>query len=675
MADYKKYTSFQRLDKVLNGENSIGAAPKISSYDFSNKNNNVIYRTNDKDDFEKTKLELQQNKYLKNSWKKANVDLSNTAINGLTNIKLMFRDADLMDAFPEIGAALDIIAEECSVVNDKGHIINVYSSSDRTKSVLEDLFVNRLNMQTVGPMVLRAMCKYGNQYMLLNIENKLGIKGWRQLPVYEVERYESGVESIWGNVNTSVAGSEEEDLSTKFVWTGHNTQIPLKNWQVGHFRLLTDSLYLPYGSSYLNKARRHFRMLSLMEDMMLIYRLERSIERRVFKVFVGNIDDNDIPAYIDQIANEFKRTPIVDPLTGQLDLRKNILNVSDDFFIPVRTENASNPIDTLPAAQNMTAMDDIKFVQNKVLTALGIPKTFLNFEESVGDGKNLALMDIRFTRRVNRIQQAFLEELTKIATIHLYLLGFHDELTNFSLTMNNPSSQAEMLELETMGKKVSIVKDAISDAGDGLSVMSLTKALKQIMKWSDNEIKENLMEMRLERALATELANTSQIIKRTGIFDEVDRIYGIPGAEYTDNNGEEGDNDSGGFGGGGGSGSFGGDFGGGLGDDMSSLGSEGGETDGEITGEEGEVPISDVGNEDNTNEMPEQPMESKRKRGQKVLVENKKPKINLKKRLVEQKETERIPILDKSFLINEAFNSMITQLNDFVEEKNNNKEL
>ena len=262
-------------------------------------------------------------------------------------------------------------------------------------------------------MVLRAMCKYGNQFMLLNIENKLGIKGWRQLPVYEVQRYESGVESVWGTVNTSVAGGEEEDLSTKFVWDGHNTQIPLKNWQIGHFRLLTDSLYLPYGSSYLNKARRHFRMLSLMEDMMLIYRLERSIERRVFKVFVGNIDDNDIPAYIDQIANEFKRTPIVDPLTGQLDLRKNILNVSDDFFIPVRTENASNPIDTLPAAQNMTAMDDIKFVQNKVLTALGIPKTFLNFEESVGDGKNLALMDIRFTRRVNRIQQAFLEELTK----------------------------------------------------------------------------------------------------------------------------------------------------------------------------------------------------------------------------------------------------------------------
>ena len=190
------------------------------------------------------------------------------------------------------------------------------------------------------------------------------------------------------------------------------------------------------------------------------------------------------------------------------------------------------------------------------------------------------------------------------------------------------------------------------------------------MKWSDNEIKENLMEMRLERALATELANTNQIIKRTGIFDEVDRIYGIPGAEYSDDNGEEGDSDSGGFGGGGG-GSFGGDFG----DDMSSLGSEGGETDGEINGEEGEVPISDANNEDNANEIPEPPMESKRKRGQKVLVENKKPKINLKKRMIEQKETERIPILDKSFLINEAFNSMITQLNDFVEDKKNNKEL
>ena len=145
--------------------------------------------------------------------------------------------------------------------------------------------------------------------------------------------------------------------------------------------------------------------------MMLIYRLERSVERRVYKIFVGAIDDADVEAYVEQIANEFKRTPIIDPVTGQVDLRKNILGIDNDIFIPVRDENAPTPIDTLQAGQNMTALDDIKFVQNKVVTALRIPKSFLNFEDGVGDGKNLALMDIRFTRLVNRIQQAFLMEL------------------------------------------------------------------------------------------------------------------------------------------------------------------------------------------------------------------------------------------------------------------------
>ncbi|MBQ5437909.1 MAG: portal protein, partial [Firmicutes bacterium] len=144
-------------------------------------------------------------------------------------------------------------------------------------------------------------------------------------------------------------------------------------------------------------------MLSLMEDMMLIYRLERSIERRVYKIYVGAIDDADVQAYVEEVANQFKRTPIIDPMTGQVDLRKNLLDVSQDLFIPVRDENAPTPIDTLSAAQNMTALDDIKFVQNKVFTALRIPKTFLNFEENAGDGKNLALLDIRFTRTINRV--------------------------------------------------------------------------------------------------------------------------------------------------------------------------------------------------------------------------------------------------------------------------------
>ena len=670
----KSGTVFQALDKAITGNwnPQDTVTPHVNTYDMSGMGKDVIYRTSDKEEYLSKKLELQQNKYLKDRWIKANVNLSVTAYAGLNNVKLMYRDADLMDAFPEIGAALDIVSEESTITNDKGMIVNVYSKSDRIKSILEDLFVNRLNIQLTGQMIIRAMCKYGNQFMLLDVDNKNGVKGWKQMPVFNMERIENGIQNPYGaGASIAVNGitKDDADMSTQFIWLDdNNSQIPFRDWQIAHFRLLTNSLYLPYGVSYLNAARRHWRMLSLMEDMMLIYRLERSIERRVYKIFVGAIDDADVQAYVERIANEFKRTPIVDPMTGQIDLRKNILSVDQDIFIPVRDENAPTPIDTLSAAQNMTALDDIKFVQNKVLTALRIPKSFLNFEEAAGEGKNLALMDIRFTRTVNRIQQAFLMELTKVASIHLFLLGFNDELNNFTLSMNNPSTQAEGLEIENMQKKIDAVRDAVSDPGNGLPVMSQTRALKQIMKWSEKEIKENLEEIRLEKGIAAELEKTTQIIKKTGIFDTVDRIYGEPGAEYMDDQqGQGGMGDDGGMGGGGAAPPppMGGE--GGMGGDLNGLGAPGDDgSGGDIAGAEGSMPTADMGTDPNA------PMEA---------VNRNKPLINEQKNVFDEymkmlnehslKPQEaaykRADVYDsESLMINEEFDKMIKALNKFV---------
>lgn len=657
----QKLTVFQKLDKAISGDWGLTQSHN-NSYDFSSSNgDNIIYKTDNKEDYLKTKKELQQNAYLNQRWLKANADLSVQAFAGLNNIKLMYRDADLMDSFPEIGAALDILAEESCINNSKNQLLNIYSSSDRIKNVLEELFINRLDIQVTAPMIIRGMCKYGNQFMLLNIDNKLGVTGWKQLPVYSMERSEMGVTNPYGMANTQEVS--EEDMKTKFVWVGeNNSQVPFRNWQIAHFRLLTDSLYLPYGMSYLHKARRHWRMLSLMEDMMLIYRLERSIERRVYKIYVGAIDDADVQSYVQEIANNFKRTPIIDPMTGQVDLRKNLLSVDQDIFIPVRDQNAPTPIDTLAAAQNLTAMDDIKFVQNKLFTALGIPKTFLNYEEGAGDGKNLALMDIRFTRRVNRIQQAFLMEMTKVATIHLYLLGFHDELTNFSLSMNNPSTQAEQLEIENIQKKISAMRDAVADPGNGIPIMSATRALKEIMKWSDKDIQSNLEEIRLEKALAAELEKTTQIIKKTGLFDNIDRIYGEPGAEYQDQQPQEGGGDD--MGGppmGGGGGGPIGDMGGGdmppmeddgMGAEVDGLGDVGADENGEIAGAEGEMP-----------------MESKRNKGT-LLTESGKINTNFfinENKIQKNAVFERMPILDKALMINEEFDKMLKSLNEIKE--------
>lgn len=409
---------------------------------------------------------------------------------------------------------------------------------------------------------------------------------------------------------------------------------------------------------------------------MLIYRLERSIERRVFKINVGAINAQDVPAYVQSVADEFKRTPIVDPRTGQLDLKKNLLNVSEDYFIPVRDDNAPSPIDTLQGAQNMTAMDDIKFIQNKVMTALRVPKSFLNFEEAQGDGKNLSMMDVRFTRTVNRFQQSLLMELNKICIIHLYLLGFNEDLTNFSLKMNNPSSQAEMMELENLAKKVTTAKDAMTDGGSGIPLMSATRAWREIMGWSDKEIKENLEDLRLERALAAELERTQEIIKRTRLFDPVDNIYGEPGAEYSDQGGGQGGEEGPG---GGGGGAMGGGFGGGGEFDF---GEEGGDMPTEM-GAEGEMDMGEAAAEDvgappeggtmgeNSIRRMMKNMITEQKNHQKKLVNTRKSiyeavtdKFGEKKPV----DVETIPIFQKNFFINEELNSVSKQLDEYLKD-------
>lgn len=684
MSDKKKKTIFQSLGSALFygfDKNVEDQQNKIRSYTINN--DTPIFKTKDKDEYERTMNQIKQEKYLASQWVGAGINLGQTTSLVSNNLKLMYRDCDIMDNYPEIGAALDIYAEESVVCNTKGQILNITSNSDRIKKVLDDLFVNRLDIHTNLPMWTRSMCKYGNAFILLNIVDKNGIIGARQLPVYEIERVENGVYNPYLSVPSNYNANKE----TEFIWVGQSMGMPFKSWQIAHFRLLTDSLFLPYGVSVLHKARRHFRILSMMEDMMLIYRLERGIERRVFKIYVGNIDDADIPAYVQGIANTFKRTPIIDPETGQLDLRKTSMSIDQDIFYPVKDISAPNPVDTLQPASNLDKIEDLKFIQGKVLTALRIPREFLNFDETAGDGKNLAIKDIRFTRTINRIQQALIMELTKVAVIHLYLNGFIDELTNFKITMNSPSTQSEILKLEELSKKISLVTASVIDPGTGIPIMSMTRAQREILGWSDAEIKQNMLEIRLENALAGEIRKTEQIIKRSHIFDEIDDIYGEPNAEYTTGEMDDSDGSSGGSGGGGLDG-FGDDFG-----DSSDSESykEGGiegmdiEETSSLVGSENEVPDIEVpdieGNESNTkpSENEELKLESMSKTAKRMITENKEKII--KKVYKERKDkylkaylkylnesnkkedyTDIVPIINENLIKNDEMNNMIEEL-------------
>lgn len=592
----EKLTIFDRLNNALIGS----SIPKELVTDkYSNISNDILFSTNDRNEYERKLSQYRQQKLLSHQWVKAGRDATMQNLAGYTATRLMYRDADLMDACPEIGSALDIISDEVCTISSDGKMLRVNSKSSRIKSILEDLYNNRLMIRTWLPMIARGAAKYGNDFMLLNVTKDDGILGWRELPVYDMERIESGYPSMHPYGNSSINSNDLKPDEIKFVWAGHNESEPYQNWQIAHFRLLNDSYFLPYGTSLLHKARRAWRMWSMMEDAMLIYRLDKSVDRRVFKIFVGGIDEQDVQAYVQDIANNFKRTPIIDPQTGQVDLRKAFPAVDEDYFIPTRDISAPSPIETLQSAQIQTSMDDINYMQNKILTAMRVPKTFLNFQEAQGKGQNLSFIDVRFSRMINRIQEYILLELQKIGQIHLYLLGMKDEMTNFSLSLNNPSSQIKQAELDDTIKRLGALQTALSDPGSGVPMMSLHKGLKEIMGMSEKEIKDMLLEIRLEKGMAAEIASTQSIIKKSGVFDPVDRIYGDFSALNSDNPPQAQEGNDNGLGGGP-KGGGGAPLPGGM--DMD-LGEPGAEENSDISGEEGTMDMGAAPKADNGGPM------------------------------------------------------------------------
>lgn len=515
-------TVFQRLTKMFGYPNRV-RPEDVQTFNFSK---DEILKTSSREEYEKAMLQAQQTQYIADKWAKLDQSLYNQSVYYEPNRLSAYYDYESMEFTPEISAALDIYAEESTTLSEKGDILTIYSESDRVRGILEDLFMNRLDLNTNLQMWTRGMCKYGDDFVYLKIDPEKGIIGCQQLPNIEIERWE-------GRESKSPSQQSTMQMPTKelrFKW--NNKELEFQAWEVAHFRLLGDDRKLPYGTSMLDKIRRIWKQLLLAEDAMLIYRTTRAPERRVFKIFVGNMDDKDIEAYVQRVANKFKRDQVVDSRNGQVDMRYNQMAVDQDYFIPVRDPSQTSPIETLAGAQNLGEIADIEYIQKKMLAALRIPKAFLGFEEVVGDGKTLALMDIRFARTINRIQKSLIQELNKIALMHLYLLGMEDELDNFKLSLTNPSAQSDLLRIEQWKEKVQLYKDATSDQSQvGILPVSHTWAKKNILGMSDSEVLLDLQQQRLERAMGFELTNTQNVIKRSGVFDDVDGKYGVPEEE------------------------------------------------------------------------------------------------------------------------------------------------
>jgi hypothetical protein len=510
----RNLTVWQRLTHAF-GPNAL-LNQDYPTYKFDRKE---LLKTKSKQEYEKELLQAQQTYYLANQWTKIESNLYTQAVYYEPTRLASFYDYESMEYTPEISAALDIYGEESTTVDQNGFMLQIYSESKRIKGILLDLFLNVLDINTNLPMWTRNTCKYGDNFVYLKLDPEKGVVGCMQLPNIEIERLERGMPA---QASRQKVEEPAENKGLRFKWKAKDMEF--NSWEIAHFRLLGDDRKLPYGTSMLEKARRIWKQLLLSEDAMLIYRTSRAPERRVFKVFVGNMDDKDVEPYVQRVANKFKRSQVVDSQTGNVDMRFNQMAVDQDYFIPVRDAAAASPIDTLPGGQNLGEIADIEYIQKKLLTALRVPKAFLGFEEPVGDGKNLSLIDIRFARTINRIQKSMIAEMNKIAIIHLFLLGFEDELSNFTLALTNPSSQADLLKIDIWKEKVALYKECVTSI-EGIAPTSISWAKKHIMGFSDEEIKLDLQQQRIEKAVGAELTNTATIITNTGIFDNVDKLY------------------------------------------------------------------------------------------------------------------------------------------------------
>ncbi len=361
----------------------------------------------------------------------------------------LFKDYELMDSDPIISSALDVYSDESTVDNVENEILKIKTDNPKLYKILHNLFYDVLNIEFNLWSWTRNLVKYGDFFLELDIVDKYGIVNVKPMSVYDMERMEDH--------------DPENPQLVQFRVEGNQGEMK-ENYEIAHFRMLSDANYLPYGKSMLEGARKIFKQLTLMEDAMIIHRIMRAPEKRVFKVDIGNIPPNEVENFMNKLINKMKKIPVIDTKTGDYNLRYNIESVTEDFFLPVRGSDSGTNIESLPGLSNDAQIEDIEYLRNKMMAALKIPKAFLGYEEGVGSKATLAAEDVRFARTIERLQKIVVAELEKIAIVHLYTQGFDDaELLKFDLELTNPSMIHMQEKLELLTQQIEVANNMMEN--------------------------------------------------------------------------------------------------------------------------------------------------------------------------------------------------------------------
>jgi len=420
-------------------------------------------------------------------FKTAHSDIYNSTLSAYGAFDRMARYSDFseMEATPELASALDIYAEETVSPDEHGRVLHIYSDDSQKQELLNNLFHDVLNVEFNLVMWVRNLVKYGDFFLFNDIHPDYGIINAYPIPITEIEREE---------------GFDPDNPSAiRFRWITKGNTI-LENWQISHFRLLGNDAFLPYGTSVLESARRIWRQLILIEDAMLVYRIIRAPERRVFYIDVGNVPPEDVSNYVEQAKSSLKKSIVTSEKTGRQDLRYNPMAVDEDYYIPVRGGDSGTRIDTLAGGTNATAIEDVEYIQKKLFAALKIPKAYLGYDEDIGSKATLAQEDIRFSRTIQRIQKTVISELNKLAMIHLYSHGYDvEDLVDFDLRLSNPSSVAQLQKLELISTRF----DIAGKVPEGM--LDKTWVRKNVLGLTESEIEGVLEGLKKDKSDDAEL--------------------------------------------------------------------------------------------------------------------------------------------------------------------------
>lgn len=371
----------------------------------------------------------------------------------------LYSDYDAMDTDAIIASALDIVADESTLKNDMGEVIAIKSSDEDIQKILYNLFYDVLNVEFNLWMWIRNMCKYGDFFLKLEIAEKFGVYNVIPYTAFHIERIEGQDKENPAEIKyrfdpQGVAASDYGYYNAPNQDSGRG--IFFDNYEMAHFRLLTDVNFLPYGRSYIEPARKLFKQYTLMEDAMLIHRIVRAPEKRIYYMNVGSIPPNEVDAFMEKTITKLKRTPYLDQNTGEYNLKYNMQNLLEDFYIPVRGNDQSTKIENVNGLQ-WDGIQDVEYLRDKLFAALKVPKAFMGYDETTDGKATLAAQDIRFARTIERIQRIITSELYKIALVHLYTQGYRDEqLSNFELSLTTPSIIYDQERVALMKEKMDL---------------------------------------------------------------------------------------------------------------------------------------------------------------------------------------------------------------------------